>query len=511
MRFTSGSFMHWQFRDRAPRRRMNAERKRQALALLLSLLIHALLLSLTFGDQDLGLPGFGFPWRERRIEAPDLRVVLMPAPATAAAPAARSVREPRQQAALEQPLAGARAPTPTVSLAPTLRRSAEAIVSRPAPTPEAKPEPDVAAAALPAPAPLRSGGASAALPTPNPEPMVIAVEQSDEPTLLVPPPASAPAPVIAADPGAASSETVIPPPRVFAEVTQKRAEPEVRERAVEVAKPEPSEREAQADQLRAAQAVAAQREAARQQAAQVEAARLEAGRREAARLAAAKLEAQRLESARQEALRVEAARDAERQEAARREAARVESARQEGERLEAARQAATQQQAARALAEQEEDARREARRRAMGRQLDEEAARREAASNAARSPSRLPLSLSTARRGRLWGRADPNIELVQYAEAWARKIQLNTSVDTIREMAKRPHTEPMVTVAIRSDGAVESVTFVLSSGVAEVDEAIRQIIQSQVPYQAFPPALARQYDVVEIRRTWHVDMAIQLY
>jgi outer membrane biosynthesis protein TonB len=147
----------------------------------------------------------------------------------------------------------------------------------------------------------------------------------------------------------------------------------------------------------------------------------------------------------------------------------------------------------------------------MGRQLDEEAARREAASNAARSPSRLPLSLSTARRGRLWGRADPNIELVQYAEAWARKIQLNTSVDTIREMAKRPHTEPMVTVAIRSDGAVESVTFVLSSGVAEVDESIRQIIQSQVPYQAFPPALARQYDVVEIRRTWHVDMAIQLY
>jgi TonB family protein len=119
--------------------------------------------------------------------------------------------------------------------------------------------------------------------------------------------------------------------------------------------------------------------------------------------------------------------------------------------------------------------------------------------------------LSTARRVRLWGRSDPNVELVEYAEAWARKIQFNTPVDTVREVTKRPHTHPMVTVAIRSDGSVESVTFVLSSGVPEVDEAIRRIVQSHVPYQAFPPGLAREYDVVEVRRTWHFDMAIRLY
>jgi TonB family protein len=68
----------------------------------------------------------------------------------------------------------------------------------------------------------------------------------------------------------------------------------------------------------------------------------------------------------------------------------------------------------------------------------------------------------------------------------------------------------MVTVAIRSDGFVESVTFVLSSGVAEVDEAIRRIVQSHVPYQAFPPGLARKFDVIEVRRTWHFDTSIQL-
>ncbi len=69
----------------------------------------------------------------------------------------------------------------------------------------------------------------------------------------------------------------------------------------------------------------------------------------------------------------------------------------------------------------------------------------------------------------------------------------------------------MVTVAIRSDGSVESVTFVLSSGVAEVDEAIRRIVHSHEHYPAFPPGLASEYDVVEIRRTWTFDAAIRLY
>jgi len=176
---------------------------------------------------------------------------------------------------------------------------------------------------------------------------------------------------------------------------------------------------------------------------------------------------------------------------------------------EAARQATARQEAARVQAEQEE-ARREERLRAIGRQLDEEAARREAASTADRQPNLLPRSLSTARRIKLFGRAHPNVELIQYAEAWAQKLQLNTAVETVREVAKRPHRAPLVTVAIRSDGSVESVTFEVSSGVAEVDDAIRRIVESQKPYAAFPPVLAREYDVVEIRRTWHFDTAVRL-
>ena len=102
---------------RADSQRMSPERRRLTYALLLSLLIHTLLLSLTFGGQGLWLPGFGFPWQDRRIEAPDLRVVVVPAQVTAAEPAVTPVAEPLQQARVEQPVASGPAPTPSVSRA----------------------------------------------------------------------------------------------------------------------------------------------------------------------------------------------------------------------------------------------------------------------------------------------------------------------------------------------------------------------------------------------------------
>ena len=180
------------------------------------------------------------------------------------------------------------------------------------------------------------------------------------------------------------------------------------------------------------------------------------------------------------------------------------------ERQEANRREAARQEAARVEARQQEEARRDAVLKAIGRQLDEEAARRDDAAKAAREGPTLPRSLSTARRARRWGRSDPNVELVEYAEAWARKIQLNTAVETVRGLAGRPHTPPMVTVALRSDGSVEAVTVVVSSGVPEVDEAIRRIVEEQKPYPAFPAALAREVDVIEIRRTWFFDTAVRL-
>ncbi len=508
-----------------PTQRMSADRRRLTFAVLLSLLIHAPLFSLAFGGEKLGLPGFEFPWKKRRIEVPDLHVVIMPARA-AAEPAEPAISESISPASIEPVAASTSLPTPSAFSASTLARPADVIDPKLTSTIQAEPKSEIATNVAPAKTPLPSLRIETPVetaPPPMPQPEVIAVERSDKATFAVPPPPPAPALVVAVAPSAIVApiaETVTPAPREVVEVEKKRVEPEVRERVAEVAKPDPSAREAEqkqqqkADQLEAARIETAQREAARQEAAQREATRLEAERKEAARLAAAKLETQRqadqLAAARLEVARAEAARlEAQRQEAARVDSAKLDAQRQEAARQEAVRQAAAQKEAARIQEEKEEDARRDARRQAMGRILNEEAARRDAAA-ANRPSSSLPHSLSTARRGRLWGRADPNLELVQYAETWARKIQFNTLVDTVREVATRPHTHPMVTVAIRSDGSVESVTFVVSSGVAEVDEAIRRIVQSHMPYPAFPPGLASEYDVIEVRRTWHFDTAIRL-
>jgi hypothetical protein len=530
-----------------------AERKRLTLALLFSLLFHALLLSLAFGADEFGLPGFGFFSRERRIEAPSLRVDLVPLQVAAAEPASTPVKRSAPQASVARLVASRPAQAASKPSAAAPRRTARAVV------------------AVPANAPLPTERSGDAVPAPIPEAAVITAERSDEVALVAPAAPSVPEPVIPVVPSPPSPETVTPPPQEAAKVTQTPVETTDPEPAVAAPKLDLPEREAprqpdrptvarpenaqrDIERAEAARLEAERRENARQEAVRIEAARLEAERREAARLAAAQMEAQRQEAARQEVARRQAARleaerreaaraeadrleaerqetarlaaaqvEAQRREAVRLEAARAEAARLEVERREAARLAAAQleaqrreavrleaarAEATRLAAEQEEDERREARRRAMGRQLDEEAARRDAT---ARSQSMLPLSLSTARRVRLWGRADPNEELVKYAEALARKIQLNTPVDTVLEVKKRPHTDPMVTVALRSDGSVESIPFVLSSGVAEVDAAIRRIVQSHAPYQTFPPELARDYDVIEVRRTWYFDVAVRLY
>jgi len=519
---------------------MSPERRRLTYALLLSLLIHTLLLSMTFGGQGLWFPGFGFPWQDRRIEVPDLRVLVVPEQVTAAEPAVTPVAEPSQQAGIEQPVASGLAPTPSVSRAPTPRRTAAAIVPEANSRAASNPGTDAATGAATAQMPLNADRPGDTAPPPIPAPAVIALARTDEDTWVVPAAPAMPTPVIAAAPSASNPETAMPSLRDAGDAERARIDQETRERAVELAKLDPSKQEGQrqAEQLEAARQDAAHQEAARAEAARVEAARveaapvesarveaarveaapvegarIEAARIEAARIDAARIEAARIEAARIEAARIEAARieaariEAARVEAARVEAARVEAARVEAARAEAARAEAARAEAARVEVAQEAAARREAALRAIGRQLDEEAARREAATIAAR----LPPSSSSARRYWLFGRTDPNAELILYAEAWARKIQLNMTFDMVREAVKQPHADPLVTVAIRSDGSVESVTFVQSSGVAALDEAIRRVVDSQKPYQVFPPGLAREFDVILIRRTWYFDTAIRLY
>lgn len=488
-----------------PRARLNG-------ALLFSLLVHGLLLSLTFGAA--GLPGFNLPWQERNAQLPDLRVVLTQPPPDLPAPRPRDEPVPEPVETRDRPADRPTEPPPFSG--PTViavERAAVWVVPAASAVPAA-PVAALSSASSPAIETLRP--ASDMLKPREPRPLTSELAPLEARALAVMSSASAP-PVeslrreaLRSRENSATTERLAPldsnlrevqQPAVVAVLGSSASAPAVEA----LRRPDASLRPR--DLSLREQPLNASRDDVMQGVQRLEAARAEAQRQEAARAEAARAEAARQEAARQEAARAEAARqevaraEAARQAAARQEAARIEAARQEGIRLESARLAAAQ---AHAQAEAEQ---REARKRAIGRQLDEEAAKRDAQREAERQrPDWVP-----ARRGRLFGRTDANAELAAYGEAWARKIENNLSPQQLHEVTRQPSGDTVVTVAVRSNGSVETITIVRSSGVPAVDDAIMRIVRSQENYPAFPAALLRDYDVVEIRRTWHFDTALRLY
>lgn len=467
-------------------------------ALLVAVVLHALLLSVTFGGQTFGLPGFKLPWKERRLGADELRVMLAPLPAPPA-------KEANPVLALEN-LATMGSTVSSTSISPI-------------------------ATPLPMPKPAASSAPASAV-----EP-VMSVSKQAIAALPIAPVAQLAPPHLSDTPSPSTSRELAQP--TLEQATQDRValdqagverEKQLAENLKRTELMAAAQREAaRQEQLRAEAAraeQAAKEEAARREAVRLEQEKAEAVRQEAARNEAiqreqakqVQLELQRQERVRQEAVRQEQARqaqlEAQRQETLRQEQARqAEKARQaaekqEQERADAARREAAKQEQAKSdpalLEKARYEAEREERLKAIGRQLDLEAAQRNAA-------SRTPLpSASALRRGWLFGRADSNGDLVLYAEAMSRKIEKNMTIEMVRDVIKQTHNRPTVTVAVRADGTVEKVSFVTSSGVPAIDEAIRKIIASQAPFGAFPPSLARQYDVIEIRRTWVFDIAIRL-
>jgi hypothetical protein len=465
------------------------------MALLVAVLLHAVVLSITFGGQTFGLPGFKLPWKQRRLGADELQVML------------RSI--PRPPAKEANPVL---APEDVATIGSTVSSTSVSPMAAPSPMP--RPAAASAPASAVEPVVTAREQAVTALPI-APVAQRSPTHLSDTPTQSTTRDVAQPVLEQATHDRAALDQAGVEREKQLAENLKRtelmaaaqreatrqaetaRAEQAAKDEAARLAAARQEQEKAELLRQEAARNEAIQREQARQ--AQLELQRQERVREEQAKQA--QLEAQRQEAAHQEAVRQEQAKQAEK--------ARQAAEKQEQERAaDAARQeAAKQEQAKRELALRDkarQEAEREERLKAIGRQLNLEAAQRDAA-------SRAPLpSASALRRGWLFGRADANPDLVLYAETMSRKIEKNMTFEMIRDVIKQAHNSPTVTIAVRADGTVEKVSFMTSSGVAAIDEAIRKIIASQAPYGAFPPALARQYDVIEIRRTWVFDIAVRL-
>ena len=108
------------------------------------------------------------------------------------------------------------------------------------------------------------------------------------------------------------------------------------------------------------------------------------------------------------------------------------------------------------------------------------------------------------------GAGERDLPLKMYAESWRQKIERNGAVNYPRSWADAVRIDPLVSVAVRSDGSVEDVTIIVSSGRAEMDEAVRRIVRVNARYSPFPPQIAERYDVIEIRRVWRFDDKLRL-
>ena len=60
----------------------------------------------------------------------------------------------------------------------------------------------------------------------------------------------------------------------------------------------------------------------------------------------------------------------------------------------------------------------------------------------------------------------------------------------------------LLSVSIKSDGNIEKVELIRSSGHKVLDEAAIRIVKLSAPYARFPPDIAKDTDIIDITRTW---------
>ncbi|HEX2828642.1 MAG TPA: hypothetical protein VHP37_19970 [Burkholderiales bacterium] len=541
-------------------------RERFEFAIALSLLVHAFILALRFGAA-----GFGLPWGEERAEAPpvtlrmseELRSAEPSPPAAsiqrdeppAAPPALAGAPSTARVTTLEVRLVPAPAPpapaaaprreTRTAKAAARTRARERVVKARPAPRilAQAKPEAEtfkVPEAKRVEPEPQRAPDSAAKPQTEEPRPPDPAVEQMIE---------------------QARRESEEAARAEAEDAARRRAEEDARQRALARKKAEEAKQLAEAKRLEDAR----KEEEARREALELEAKKLaeDKTRQEAEELARQRAVAQKKE---EEAKKLEEARRIE--EKKKEEEARVAElkkkeeegrrVRLEMEALKRAEELAKLQAEAKRKALEAQKAAEEAAKLKEAQRLAEEAARareaerKRAEADAQRERERLAAQKAgPAAPGQLSGldiakkaiedlrnpgtpRGDPrrppgppttaenprrrsvfgierDVMVRSYIESWRSKLERYGSFNYRRSASRSSlYDNPIVTVAIRSDGSLEDVRIHRSSGLREIDEAIFRISELHAPYAKFPPALARQYDVIEIRRVWSFEDTLKI-
>jgi hypothetical protein len=103
-----------------------------------------------------------------------------------------------------------------------------------------------------------------------------------------------------------------------------------------------------------------------------------------------------------------------------------------------------------------------------------------------------------------------DVPLRMYIDSIRQKIERNAIVSPSQLAGDVARIFPIVSITVRSDGSIEDVAIVRSSGRSDIDEVVRRIVHLNARYAAFPPNVAAHYDVIELRRVWSFAGVLRL-
>jgi len=90
-----------------------------------------------------------------------------------------------------------------------------------------------------------------------------------------------------------------------------------------------------------------------------------------------------------------------------------------------------------------------------------------------------------------------------YLEAWRRKVERVGNLNYPGEAKRHKMYGTLILhVAVRSDGSVEGIRVLRTSGFDVLDEAAIKIVELAAPFAPFPPNIRSDTDVLDITRTW---------
>ena len=96
----------------------------------------------------------------------------------------------------------------------------------------------------------------------------------------------------------------------------------------------------------------------------------------------------------------------------------------------------------------------------------------------------------------------------EYLHQWGQKIERTGNRHYPQEALQRRLTGDLrLSVAINPTGTIHSVEILESSGHRILDQAAVQIVHLAAPFQSFPPEIRREYDRLEIIRTWQFEIS----